>query len=895
MSEKESDLESEIQREAFLGTLPVATEKKIYGFLDAFLVLSGYCIATWSYTQGVYLTTLVGFQQLLIGTFFGAIFMLLIYQLPVILSTRYGIDSWIWLRATLGKNGVIALSVLLILINFPWYAVCAELFSSSMQNLLKLCGMNVLNGRVSHVFLAILCVLLGVSLAWRGIGVITRTTKILVPILLLLGIFVIFITFTRVPFHVIWDYLPHHQANEKPNIAYYIMSIEANFAFVITLFGGMSGIPRLAKTERAGYFAGVFGQGISGSLFVVVGAVMSIAMQHLTGKVTDDPTLMLATLGFPAMAIFSLFLVAFANIGTQALGLYLYGVVLKSSFGKKKYKNLIILLAIYVTLLVIWGGVTEYFGAFLTISACIYAPLAALLFADFFFVRKGKIDLRSAFFLKGHSHYQYTKGFNLLGIFCVFAGMLMSLAIYNPVTEEIHNLFLFHLTPTGFSFIGTLFLYCLLSKLPVVRRYLLKDRKDVTFHAVPFDREKTPPRQIFFILPIIWLVSFFMTRSGKLGKIQKRNMAGIQPPYFVIATHHSFMDFYITPLALFPHRANYISELEGFEAFGEWKYRQIGCLGTRKFVNDLSLIRNMKKVVERGDILVLYPEARYANVGTNSEIPISVAKMAKMLNVPLVALNMKGNYLQSPIWNLHKRKGVQLQAELKCLYNKEELAKSEITEIHQTIQEFLTYDEYAYQFEKKMKISYKKRAEGLETVLYQCLTCEVEFQMISSDEKLICKNCGEVFFMDDYGKLQTKNQEMTAIHIPDWYEHERKMVEKEIKEQRYFFKCLVKIEALPNGENFIPMGVGTLFHDKRGFVLQFHEENYEGKKEMLFQAHTTPSLHTEYDYRGKGQAIVLSTLDNSYFLFPVESEEGNFNVTKLLFATEFLYKIQKRL
>lgn len=67
----------EIEKEAYLGILPVTAKERTYGFIDALLVLSGYCIATWSYTQGSYLATLVGFKQLLIGAFFGAILMLM--------------------------------------------------------------------------------------------------------------------------------------------------------------------------------------------------------------------------------------------------------------------------------------------------------------------------------------------------------------------------------------------------------------------------------------------------------------------------------------------------------------------------------------------------------------------------------------------------------------------------------------------------------------------------------------------------------------------------------------------------------------------------------------------------------------------------------------------------
>ena len=148
----------EIEREAYLGILPVTAKERTYGFIDALLVLSGYCIATWSYTQGAYLATLVGFKQLLIGAFFGAILMLMIYQLPVILSVRYGIDIWIWLRSVFGTKGVKVMTMVIILINFPWYAVCCDLFASSMNSLAALFGIELPRG--SHLALALCCVIL---------------------------------------------------------------------------------------------------------------------------------------------------------------------------------------------------------------------------------------------------------------------------------------------------------------------------------------------------------------------------------------------------------------------------------------------------------------------------------------------------------------------------------------------------------------------------------------------------------------------------------------------------------------------------------------------------------------------------------------------------------------
>lgn len=471
------DIDKQIEKEAVFGICPILKNGKIYNFLDAILILSGYCIATWSYTQGTYLATLVGFQQLLIGAFLGAILMLVIYQLPVILSVRYGIDIWIWLRTVFGHKGVTIMTIIIIVINFPWYAVCADLFASSMISLAGVFGITLPD--FMPLVLRLLCVAIGTAVAYKGIGAITMTTRVLVPLLLLLGGVVVIVGFTSVPFEAIWSYKPDTSGYEN-SIIPYIISIEANFAFVITLVGGMAEVPRLVKKERSGFWAGVIGQGISGSFFVVVGAVMSIAMQYVTGEMIDDPTVMLATLSVPALALCSLMLVAFANIGTQAVGSYIYGVMLKSSFRKANYHVLILILAVYVGLLCVWGKIVDYFGSFLTVSACVYAPLAALLFVDFFIVRRQKIALRSAFGLPGHIAYNYTGGINWIGLLCIAAGIAMSLAIYNPLTGEIYNEILFTLTPTGFSFIGTGLLYFLLSLIPPIRKYILRDRNELT-------------------------------------------------------------------------------------------------------------------------------------------------------------------------------------------------------------------------------------------------------------------------------------------------------------------------------------------------------------------------------------------------------------------------------
>lgn len=413
----------------------------------------------------------------------------------------------------------------------------------------------------------------------------------------------------------------------------------------------------------------------------------------------------------------------------------------------------------------------------------------------------------------------------------------------------------------------------------------MKKHKEI--NTVPFDRKRIPPKQNFFLTPLIWGICLVSTLGYGL-RINKVRMEGLKPPFLVLGTHHSFMDFLVTPLALFPHRANYVSELEGFENYGEWIYRQAGCLGTRKFVNDISLIKNIRHCMERKGILVLYPEARYANVGTFSELPASVGKLVKYLNVPVVTINMKGNYLQSPIWNLAARKESRLEATLTQALTPDEIKKLDAAQINRRLTEYLDYDEYRYQYDKKIAITCEKRAEGIEKPLYQCPQCKTEFRMKTKGAEIFCSSCGFRRRMTEYGRMvMEEGAEDSFSHIPDWYEWERKNTENEIDENRYMLDMDVKIESLPNAVNFIDLGKGHLCHCREGFYLTFRDYGHENEETMFFSSASMTSVHTEYDYRGKGQCITLSTADNTYFIYPLE--EG-FNATKIQFATEYLYK-----
>lgn len=420
---------------------------------------------------------------------------------------------------------------------------------------------------------------------------------------------------------------------------------------------------------------------------------------------------------------------------------------------------------------------------------------------------------------------------------------------------------------------------------------LVNKNRDMT----PFDMNKPPGKQKWYLMPLIWGGSFIMTRQFGL-KIQKKNMEHFKPPYLVISTHQGFSDYYITPLALFPHRANYVSDMEGFAAFGEWLYRAIGCIGKRRYVPDITVVKNMKQALDKGQSVVVYPESRHCNVGTTSYIPSNMGKMVKMMKVPVVILTAHGSYLANPFWDEEHTRKVPMEATLEGVYTAEEVATLSANQIQQSIEKKLQYDEYAWQQSQKIKITYKNRAEGLHKALYQCRACAEEFSMKSSGSRLWCERCGAQWQLTEQGYLQGVEEEATGqetlqprkvtkkceiIHIPDWYEWQRKNVQREAGQGDFTLTFRVRVEALPNAKGFVELGEGVLTMDKQRFILKM-----EGVEEIFFPHHTRESVQTEYNYRGKGMAIVLSTKDCCYYIY---SDDKHFNPTKLQFAGEYYF------
>ena len=403
---------------------------------------------------------------------------------------------------------------------------------------------------------------------------------------------------------------------------------------------------------------------------------------------------------------------------------------------------------------------------------------------------------------------------------------------------------------------------------------------------------KYPLRQPWYLTWLIWILSKIML-TGKKKKVEKINMEGLKPPYMILSNHMSFIDFELVALGTHPHKVNNVVNIDGYYKRA-WLLTWIGAICTRKFTQDIHLVKSIRKVLKRGDILCMYPEARYSPCGVNSFLPESLGMLVKSNKVPVVAVVHHGNYLHAPFWNFRKKRKVPLHTTMTKILTPEQIETMTVAEINDAIKTALTYDEYRYQKENGILITEKFRAEGLHKILYHCPHCLTESKMASEGSELYCTACQKRWHQKEDGSLIALSGKTEFSHIPDWFAWEREQVQKELDEGRYRFEDEVDVHSMPRCNRFEPLGNAKLTHDpENGFILEgFYRDQPYRIQRMPLQIN---SLHVEYDFPHikPFDCIDISTENDSFYCYPTKENV----ITKLASATEIIHQkalLQKR-
>ena len=386
---------------------------------------------------------------------------------------------------------------------------------------------------------------------------------------------------------------------------------------------------------------------------------------------------------------------------------------------------------------------------------------------------------------------------------------------------------------------------------------------------------------------VIWIIALINKLINR-AKIVKRNKLP-KPPYILISTHASMLDFYMALMLTFPHRIYWISTVEEFiPRF--FIFRRIGVLAKRKFNNDPVGAKRYLEVLQKKKILAIYPEARYSFMGETERIDKGLGKFAKMANVPVVLIREHGHYLYCPQWSDHKvRKVHPIIDEVETIISKNDVETLTAQEIQEKIEEKFVNSEEDWMRRKDILIKYENRAVGLEKILYKCPHCGTEFEMSSETHFLKCNHCGATYDYLENGQLQRVDGETKFEYPSEWYKWEKECVKEEVINGAYHFEDDVRVEKLLGaGIGFVPQeGHYHITHDiNEGFIVKGTDNDFEFRRSSL----QNYAIHIEYYYLDRGAFLELADLKDTYFIYPLNKAA---QLTKIHFAVEHIYDYSK--
>lgn len=402
----------------------------------------------------------------------------------------------------------------------------------------------------------------------------------------------------------------------------------------------------------------------------------------------------------------------------------------------------------------------------------------------------------------------------------------------------------------------------------------------------PYRHEKPVKQRFFFRLLLKWL-SFFDLRKVRF-QYEQIGMERLKPdePCLILMNHSSFIDLKIIAWIFSGRPCQIVCTLDGFVG-KKWLMRMIGCIPTKKFITDTTLVWDMVYCVKKlGSSIVMYPEASYSFDGTATPLPESMGKCLKLLGVPVVMVRTFGAFSRDPLYNGLQLRKVKVSAEVEYLLSPEEIKTKTAKELNRILAKQFAYDHFRWQQENKIRIAENFRADGLNRVLYKCPHCQAEGQMLGKGIHITCKNCGKEYELTEFGDLRASDNMTEISHIPDWYRWQRGCVRRELEEGTYKLDVPVDIYMLIDAKCVYKVGEGRLVHTREGF----HLAGCGGKLDYHQAPGLSYSLYSDFFWYEIGDMVCIGDSDRQYYCFP--QGIGDI-VAKTRLAAEELYRMTR--
>ncbi len=434
----------DLSQEAERGDAPLLPNERMWGFWEFTYANSALAIATWAFLIGgataLFVGVTEGIAAIVIGNIIGVVLASFSTCVP---CGKYGTEQFTFLRSMFGSNGSRLVYLLAVVgLTMGWLAVLGLMFGRSIDGLTGLLNEHEAQPTGTLVMVASLfAILLTGFVVARGPTSIKWFNTLVAPALVLIMGAMLYLILSERSFAELLA-LPALDAPFADKRVNFMIAVEINMAAGFSWWPYVGNLARLTKNQRTAFWPnliGIFGAAVLGE---VVGMTAAAALGD------SDPTIWMTHIGGLVFGVIALGFVAFANVTSMINILYTSIVGLRQVVGKQlqavKWELLVALFCLIPLIIVMVApGIYDGFFIFLVWTSALNSALAGIGIAEYFFLRKQRMNLRHLYAPEQQSPYHYWKGFNPIALLALVVGFVVYVALWNPQTLDHTTLFTF--------------------------------------------------------------------------------------------------------------------------------------------------------------------------------------------------------------------------------------------------------------------------------------------------------------------------------------------------------------------------------------------------------------------------------------------------------------------
>ena len=424
-----------------LAPVPIARRNWTTYNYAALWISMAHCIPTYMYAGWLLGAGMNAWQALLVIAIGN-----LIVLVPILLNshpgTKYGIPFPVYCRAAFGTSGANVPALLRALVACGWFGIQTWIGGNAIYKIVNLFVPSLATGTPLPVLgitgMQLVCFLLFWSanmwVIYRGIDTIRFLLNIKAPLLVALGLALLAWAYRAAGgFGPILSQ-PSRFAPGQPQagqfLSYFFPALTGMIGFWATLSLNIPDFSRYARTQRDQVLGQALGLPLTMALYSFIGVAVTSATTIIYGRTIWDPVDVLTRFKNPAVLVTAMLALCVATLATNIAA----NVVSPANdFAHLAPKRISFRIGGAITgllgvLMMPWKLVADpngYIFLWLIAYGALLGPIGGILIADYFVVRRCRLDLNALYDEAGE--YRYTRGVSVVAVAALVAGVLPSL------------------------------------------------------------------------------------------------------------------------------------------------------------------------------------------------------------------------------------------------------------------------------------------------------------------------------------------------------------------------------------------------------------------------------------------------------------------------------------